>query len=267
MHILRLSTVALTIVLFTMGALILPANTASAHCKPNSKGPHSDPEHFGCGGPPPPPPGEIIYTVEVVNPLDANGTPIPNAVAAFPFGPVEAALETETSLFLVHSVDLAFDRPGDYDDCSMNSPNIGIQEACEAWDAVFDQCTAPFDSGPPLIPSFEVSPGNASLSEAGDRTVALNGILLPTADDPVVKVWVHLIGPENTQEPFLPRDESGELSPGETRHDMVRVWFGGRTVAKGKKESCHPKGTGVPAIVDIEAGGEGTLVITATEAE
>ena len=33
MSILRLSTVALTIVFFTMGALILPVNTALAHCK------------------------------------------------------------------------------------------------------------------------------------------------------------------------------------------------------------------------------------------
>ncbi len=35
MNILRLSTVALAIVLFTMGALILPVNTALAHCKGN----------------------------------------------------------------------------------------------------------------------------------------------------------------------------------------------------------------------------------------
>ena len=33
MNILRLSTVALTLVLFTMGALFLPVNTALAHCK------------------------------------------------------------------------------------------------------------------------------------------------------------------------------------------------------------------------------------------
>ncbi len=33
MNILRLSTVALAIVLFTMGALILPVNTALAQCK------------------------------------------------------------------------------------------------------------------------------------------------------------------------------------------------------------------------------------------
>ena len=38
MNILRLSTVALTIVLFTMGALILPVNTALAHCKGSHEG-------------------------------------------------------------------------------------------------------------------------------------------------------------------------------------------------------------------------------------
>ena len=37
MSILRLSTVALTLVLFTMGALILPVNTALAHCKGSHK--------------------------------------------------------------------------------------------------------------------------------------------------------------------------------------------------------------------------------------
>ena len=50
MNILRLSTVALTIVLFTMGALILPVNTALAHCKPGN------PVHDAhCDEPPPTP--------------------------------------------------------------------------------------------------------------------------------------------------------------------------------------------------------------------
>ncbi len=37
MNNLRISTLSLTIVLFTAGALILPVNTASAHCKGNQK--------------------------------------------------------------------------------------------------------------------------------------------------------------------------------------------------------------------------------------
>ncbi len=183
--------------------------------------------------------------------------------------------EAPCKLVVVGSGDFVVHRPGGpgepgkpFPECNSLSPT-SIQLACKAWDAVFNQCTAPpFEGGSvPTIESFEVSLGNVGVWESGDRTVGINGILLPTADDDaVVQVWVHLIGPENTQEPFLPRDGSGELSLGETRHDMVRVWFGGRTVAKGKKMSCHPKGTGVPATVPLRAGGEGTLVITACPA-
>ena len=255
-----------------LGLLVGWSSPASAHCKPQSGGPHAEPDHFGCGGPPPPPSAEIIYTVAVVNPVDLiTGVPT-GAVAAFEFGPVAAALDTDTSLFLVGSGDLEFDRPGDYDNCLMNPPDIGIQEACEAWDAVFDQCTRPFDDSVPTIDSFDVSFGNVGVWESGDRTVGINGILLPTADDPVVQVWVHLIGPDPEETgvvyDFVPRDGDGELTTGTTRIPMVRVWFGGRTV-KGvtPKTGCHPKGNGIPDTVDIEAGGEGTLVITAKAVE
>ena len=50
MNILRLSTVALTIVLFTMGALILPVNTALAHCKGPHAGGEPDCETHSHGG-------------------------------------------------------------------------------------------------------------------------------------------------------------------------------------------------------------------------
>ena len=63
MNILRLSTFSLTIVLFTMGVLILPVNTALAHCK----GPHenlmgcADHSHGGGGGGD----AEAMYTVNM----------------------------------------------------------------------------------------------------------------------------------------------------------------------------------------------------------
>ncbi len=114
MHILRLSTLALGLAA-VLGLLVGWSSPASAHCKPNSGGPHADPDHFGCGGPPPPPPGEIIYTVEVVNPPKDLGNSMLDGVAAFPFGPVAAALDTETSLFVVEPGGFVVDRPGGVD--------------------------------------------------------------------------------------------------------------------------------------------------------
>ncbi len=73
MNILRLSAITLTIVLFTMGALILPANTALAeHCKGKHK---NDPGCDDPGGDP----SAITYTAELKG--------------AFVFGPLDVTLE------------------------------------------------------------------------------------------------------------------------------------------------------------------------------
>jgi len=68
MSILRLSTVALTLVLFTIGALILPVNTALAHCK----GKHlTDPGPPDCndphGGGDPEPTTAFLVVVDLVD--------------------------------------------------------------------------------------------------------------------------------------------------------------------------------------------------------
>lgn len=67
MNTLRSSTVALTLVLFTMGALILPVNTALAHCTENGK--HSLP---GCDAPHGGGDPEPTATFSVVVDLDGN---------------------------------------------------------------------------------------------------------------------------------------------------------------------------------------------------
>lgn len=248
MNILRLSTISLTlaIAVFALG-YANPSFAAPKKCAGNP-----DPIPPGCGGGEDP--SGLTYTVAVTG-------------GSFPFGPVPATLNGQENTLSPTMNVPPFTRPGDYDDCLLNSVTE-TQNACLAWDFVFNQCVTPFEPDPvPLIKSFVVAAGNLSVQRPGDRTVLFNGILLPTADAPVVEIWVHLIGPEDGGFGFVPRNPmTGELAVGTISIPMTRFWSGGRTV-KGVKprNSCHPKGTGIPDTLPLLVGGNSTLVITAAE--
>ncbi len=108
MNILRLSAITLTIVLFTMGALILPANTALAeHCKGKHK---NDPGCDDPGGDP----SAITYTAELKG--------------AFVFGPLPVSLEGRDER-LINS-----------DDVTMVSPDGGNAFELNAWNDVLEVC-------------------------------------------------------------------------------------------------------------------------------
>ena len=180
MNTLRLSTFSLTIVLFTMGALILPVNTALAdHCKGKHK---NDP---GCDA------SAINYTVKLTG--------------AFEFDTVN------------NSVDVTANKQGNVlksaDAVTLKRPtDTALQEI---WDSVFLKCPNFFEFiAPPMVnvPGFKAPAGRKgwTIEKPGGVRVIFRDIPFPQEDFAgflnVESAWValSLIGDEDFDEPFPP---------------------------------------------------------------
>ncbi len=167
MKILRLSTVALTIVLFTMGDLILPVNTALAHCK----GKHArDPGMPDCllphGGGGEEPGDGLIYTVDLRGNAD-NGNPYGDQ-GAFEF---DMALMSSPKSAILDKGGLKGTQP-----FTITRP--GDSDANDVWNDVFNLCglLGPYNSADP-DPDDGSAPTNVDTFDvdAGDWNVAKGG--------------------------------------------------------------------------------------------
>ena len=176
MNTLRISTFSLAIVLFTMGALILPVNTASAHCKGNHK---KDPQcetHDEPGGDP----SAIVYTVTLTG--------------AFEFSQ-DMTLNSKQN-------QLRRD-----DDIIIDSPIDGF---LAVWNNVFEHCPNFF--GPPAVdvPGFTAPAGRKgwTIDKSGGVRVNFGGIPFSQVDFDgfliPASAWVNLalIGDIDFQVPF-----------------------------------------------------------------
>ena len=169
MNTLRISTFSLAIVLFTMGALILPVNTASAHCKGNHK---KDPQcetHDEPGGDP----SAIVYTVTLTG--------------AFEFSQNMTLNSKQNQLKSKFDVDII--RPP----TPTNDPDF-----LAVWNNVFEHCPNFF--GPPTvdIPGFTAPAGRKGWTIDKSGGVRVNFRDIPFDQDDygeslnVVSAWVNL---------------------------------------------------------------------------
>ncbi len=178
MNILRVSTFSLTIVLFTMGALILPVNTALAdHCKGKHK---KDP---GCDGGHNPPSPSIVYTVKLTG--------------AFEFERDMTLNSRENQLKSELPVEI--DRP------------LSTDPFLVVWNDVFSKCPLFFGPTTVNVPGFTASAGKKGwrIDKAGGVRVNFGGIPFPNIFGGSLNVesaWVNLalIGDIPFQDPFPP---------------------------------------------------------------
>jgi hypothetical protein len=184
MNSLRLSTFSLTIVLFTMGALILPVNTALAdHCKGKHKnGP-------GCDDP-----GGDTSAIEYTAQL--------------------------TGAFAFNSVDVTANKQGNVlksaDPVTLTKPTNTLAEPMlEAlWNSVFQKCPNFFEPTEVIVPGFTALAGKKGWTIEKPGGVRVNFRLRFPRDNPDVvlnmeSAWValSLIGDEDFQDPFPPVGE------------------------------------------------------------
>lgn len=249
MNILRLPTFASTIVLFAMGVLIMPANTALAeHCKGKHK---NDPGCDDPGGEP----VAVEYTVELFGRI-------------FHFDQVDVVPDKNREHLLPDPADvLTFTRPDDAD-----------QDAQDIWDAIFASCENLF--APPVVPWFEVSGSNWRIGKPGGVRVQMGQIPFDIDSNPLshdangnvegdqhFHVSLQLIGDTlfgNPNDTFLPVPV--DSNPVEVEYEMIQSSILGRT-EKGvrPKTGCVSGGSADPTI--FTAGTESTLLITATATE
>ena len=181
MKIRRSSTLSLTIVLFAMGALILPVNSAFAHCKGNHK---KDSEcethvHDEPGGDP----SAIVYTVTLTG--------------AFEFTQDMTLNSRQNQLKSDLPVDIV--RP-------LSTDPLAV------WNNVFSKCPLFFGPTTVNVPGFTASAGKKGwrIDKAGGVRVNFGGI--PFSQDVlgeslnVESAWVNLalIGDIDFSEPFPP---------------------------------------------------------------
>jgi hypothetical protein len=219
-----------------MGALILPVNTASAHCKGNHK---KDPEcdthvHDEPSGDA----SAINYTVKLTG--------------AFEFGvydPLAVTVESRGSV-LRGAADVTLSRPDPATD----------------WDAVFLECPNFF--APPMVdvPDFTApsGPKGWNIGKPGGVQVNFNSIPFTVPDIGEVQVTLVLIGNTPFEEPFLPADpeEVGAINATEIEHEMVRFWIYGKSGRGVTPKHCNDgseEGKG-----DLPLGSS-ILTITATK--
>lgn len=178
MKFLRLSTFSLTIVLFTMVALILPVNTAFAHCKGNHKKDPLCETHDEPGGDA----GAIVYTVELTG--------------AFEFTR-DMTLNSKANQ-LRSDKDIKIDSPTD--------------DFLAVWNDVFSKCPNFFEPTPVDVPGFTAlagkkgwridKPGGVRVNFGGIpfSQVGFDGYLIPDS------AWVNLalIGEISFQDSFPP---------------------------------------------------------------
>jgi hypothetical protein len=182
MNTLRVSTFSLAIVLFTMGALILPVNSAFAHCKGNHK---KDSEcethvHDEPGGDP----SAIVYTVTLTGAFEFTQDMTLNSR--------ENQLKSELSVTLI-------------------KPAAPMLQA--VWNDVFEKCPHFFVGPTPVdVPGFTAPAGKKGwrIDKAGGVRVNFGdipfsqedfaGFLIPDS------AWVNLalIGDIPFQDPFPP---------------------------------------------------------------
>jgi hypothetical protein len=180
MNTLRLSTFSLTIVLFTIGALVLPVNTALAHhCKGKHK---NDPGCDDPGGNP----GAIVYTAELTE--------------AFVFKEDVTLNSKENQLKSEFSVTIT--RPESDDPFR------------EVWDDVFSNCPNFFVGPTPVeVLGFTAPPGKKgwTIDKPGGVRVNFRGIPFPNDSGGFLipdSAWVNLalIGEIDFSFPFPPSE-------------------------------------------------------------
>ncbi len=207
MNILRVSTFSLTIVLFTMGALILPVNTALAD---DCKGKHK--KLPGCDGPGPGgDPSVLTYTADLTG--------------AFVFNEVVTVNSQETVLTSTDSVTV--NRPDE-----SSAPN----EAA-LFDSVFAQCNIFFGPTPVDVPSFTAPAGGKGWTIEKPGGIHVNFIKIPLSIPNIgdVEVTLGLIGTTPYEDLFLPVDPDTPIT-----HELTRFGVQGTTAKKVKPRLvCH----------------------------
>ncbi len=182
MNILRLSTLSLTIVLFTMGALILPVNSAFAHCKGNHKK-DSDCEthvHDEPGGDP----SAIVYTVTLTGAFEFTQDMTLNSK--------QNQLKSELPVDIIR-------------------PPITDPDFLAVWNNVFSKCPKFFGPTVANVPGFTALAGKKgwAINKPGGVRVNFGGIPFPNIFGGSLNVesaWVNLalIGDIDFQDPFPP---------------------------------------------------------------
>ena len=184
MNTLRVSTFSLAIVLFAMGALILPVNSAFAHCKGNHK---KDSEcethvHDEPGGDP----SAIVYTATLTGAFEFTRDMTLNSR--------ENQLKSELAVDIIR-------------------PSINDPEFLAVWDNVFSWCPNFFGPTVANVPGFTALAGKKGwrIDKSGGVRVNFGGIPFPNIFGGSLNVesaWVNLalIGDIDFSVPFPPSE-------------------------------------------------------------
>jgi len=200
MNTLRVSTFSLAIVLFAMGALILPVNSAFAHCKGNHK---KDSEcethvHDEPGGDP----SAIVYTVTLTGAFEFKRDMTLNSKAN--------QLRSELPVTLIRPGGVVI--PTNEIVCGRTDDEASTNDMCLLWNDVFSKCPLFFGPTPVDVPGFTAPAGRKGwrIDKAGGVRVNFGDIPFPQEDFAgflkVESAWVNLalIGEIPFQDPFPP---------------------------------------------------------------